>query len=256
MNGDIETYLEAVRHVIQDVMQSDLAGLWVVGSLATGGFLSSRSDIDVLGACTQPMGAAQRDELAGRLNHRRLNCPAHGLDLLLYRAADLRTPTRAPYYEFSLATGPEWDDDIGLGGPYPGGLLDLAIARTHGITIAGDPAETVIASVPAEWVEEEALRALRWHKQHIHDPFHDPTGTNAVLNACRALRYIRTAQLGSKAEGAEWLLGRRPSPIVEAALRELVSGQGQPLDRTAVAQFLVDAETWLQTDSSGTGPPE
>jgi hypothetical protein len=62
-----------------------------------------------------------------------------------------------------------------------------------------------------------------------------------VLNACRVLAYHRGAGILSKAEAAEWALGRLPPtlrPTVAAALTAYRSGAGEPCEPTEVRRFV------------------
>jgi predicted nucleotidyltransferase len=232
-------YIEAVVAVCEEELGAHLISVWIVGSLATGDFDPRRSDIDVLISCAAPLDERIKRALGHRLSHRELPCPAHGVDILVYPATELLPLSRSPRYEFSISSGVDWVDDIGLGDHYPGGLIDLAAARRVGIAILGPSPEESLGPCPPEWIMEELTKGVRWHTTRVHDPFHDPTGSNAVLNACRALHFFTSGILVSKTAGARWLLERTAVPVVAAALAERAAGGGsKPLDRTDVLAFL------------------
>jgi hypothetical protein len=243
-------YLESVVAVCDEVLGKSLRSAWIVGSLATGDFDLRRSDVDVLVACADPLDSEQQHSLGRLLRHGALPCPARGLDLLVYSLAELKELRRSPRFEFSISSGADWGDEIASGGPYPGGLVDLAVARSAGIPIVGPRAEDMVGRCPGEWLMEELTEGVRWHTTRVHDAFHDPTGSNAVLNACRAFCFAAMGVLISKTAGARWLLERDAAPVVAEALAEREAGGGiDRLDRTDVLTFLdavlqdLDADT-------------
>ena len=238
MGHDLREYLDRVIAVIGEVVGDGLVALWAVGSLATGDFDERTSDVDLIGVFGASLEEREAEALAGALSHGRLACPAHGLDLIAYLEAELGALRRTPEYEFSLSTGRDWEDEVGRGGPYAGGIPDLALARSRGVPLAGPLPAQVLAPVPAAWVGEEVVDAIRWHKDRIHDPFHDPQGTNAVLNACRACCFLHTGELVSKSEGALWMLRRHDEEVVRMALASRREAASDPLDRRQVMTFL------------------
>jgi hypothetical protein len=225
--------------VCEEEVGTNLVSAWIVGSLAAGDFDLRRSDIDVLLTCAAPLDERIKSSLGRRLAHSAMPCPAHGVDLLIYPVAELAPLPRSPRYEFSISSGVDWRDDIGLGGHYPGGLIDLAASRRVGIPIFGPPPQESVGHCPREWIMEELANGVRWHATKLHDPFHDPTGSNAVLNACRSLHFFSTGVLASKSAGARWLLERTAVPVVAAALAEREAGGGSDLlARAEVLTFL------------------
>lgn len=242
----VDLYIEQVVSACRQVTQEPLAAAWVVGSLATDDFAAARSDIDLVIVAQAGVPQDTKEDLAQVLDHRVLPCPAHGLDLILYRKGALTVIPRAPEYEFSISTGIEWETEVSFGGPYPGGLIDLATSRKIGRSILGPRAQDLVGPIPDGWVVEELLASLHWHIDKVHDPFHDPFGSNAVLNACRALHYLVAGTFVSKSVGAEWFLRTQPVPVVAEALECRLRQSPARLDRTAVVLFLRQAIAELE----------
>lgn len=234
-------YLTQVEAVLATALPDELAAVWITGSLVTGDFSESHSDIDVMAVSHHPIRDYVKQSLARNLSHEVLPCPALGLDLILYEVAHLDPVVRAPLYAFSLATGRQWDDHVSLGGPYGGGLIDLAVTRAHGAALRGDHPARLVGPVPDAWLREELLSGLDWHAKHVHDPFHDPTGSNAVLNACRALAFVSGQGLLSKSAGGRWCVETRQDPIVQQALQHRAARVAARLDREPVLGFLEEA---------------
>lgn len=249
MDDRVRAYVDAVIEACEEEIGPNLVSAWIVGSLAAGDFDRRRSDIDLLMSCAAPLNDRIKKSLGRRLTHSALPCPAHGVDLLIYPVAELAPLPRAPRYEFSISSGVDWHDDIGLGGHYPGGLVDLAAARSFGIPILGLPPEEAVGLCPREWIIEELLNGVRWHTTKLYDPFHDPTGSNAVLNACRSLHFFLSGVLVSKSAGARWLLQRRVAPVVAEALAAREAGGS--VDRLAQPDVLAFLDVVLEELDAG-----
>jgi hypothetical protein len=234
-------YLEEVLTVCDRVLGMAGGAIWLTGSLATSDYRAARSDIDVVVVSSGGLSPDSKDALVDGLRHRSLPCPAHGLDLIAYSRQQVESVPRTPHYEVSIATGADWEDEVSKGGPYPGGLVDLAVARQSGRSVCGPTPQELVAAIPVPWILEELLNGLHWHTERIHHPFHDPSGSNAVLNACRALYYLRHRTLVSKTTGAEWHLGQEAHPVVVSALAVRRSACPSRLDHGSVLGFVRDA---------------
>ncbi len=238
MDDRVQAYLQSVVRQCTDVLGEDLTSVWIVGSLVMRDFDARRSDIDLLVTCTKSLSSDAKEALGHRLAHNALPCPAHGVDLLIYVASELIELCRTPVYEFSISSGVDWKSEIDLGGAYPGGLIDLAAAREVGVSIFGRSPQDVVGRCPEDWVLEELANGVRWHTKRIHDPFHDPTGSNAVLNGCRALHFLSHRTFVSKSAGARWFLEEQAVAVVAEALAEREAGVGtRRLDKGSVLDF-------------------
>ena len=238
MEPDVEAYLLRLIASLEAELGDDLSAVWLGGSVATADFRVATSDLDVFVISRRSVPVETKIRLADVLRHASLPCPAHGLDLLAYRTQEVRDVQRAPMYEFSLASGREWSDEVSMGGRYPAGIIDLALLRQSGHSLRGAEPEREIGTIPESWVLEELATGLRWHFDKVHDPFHDPTGSNAVLNACRAQYFLAERAFVSKTTGGEWSYATDPVPVVLAALTERANGGSARLDRAEVIEFL------------------
>ncbi len=108
--------------------------------------------------------------------------------------------------------------------------IDRSILSRHGIAIAGPPAEEVFADMPRQALLPAILESLRWHAAA------GGTSDDAVLNACRALRFALDGVWTSKAAAGAWAAARSPAPLVERALR--IRDGGGALDASDVRRFL------------------
>ncbi len=248
MGDGIHEYLEAVRGTLASE-RSHVATI-LVGSLASGDFDPASSDLDLIVLFEAALSFSVKEELTAALRHEEMPCPARGLDLIAYARSEVRRPSADIHFEFSISSGRDWQDDVSFGGAYPGGLIDLAAARQFGTTLENFPVGSLIGPVDRDSLRFELARSLHWHIRKVHDPFHDPLGVNAVLNACRALHFVRSGLLVSKSRGAEVYLDGRESDLVRSAQTLRRGSPSSRLPKAAVVTFLEMALAEIDEDSS------
>jgi hypothetical protein len=211
-------------------------------------FAPPKSDIDMLVLTNRPIDAGAKCTLASLLSHSNIPCPAAGLDLILTDAACARTLPEPVRFDFSISTGETWATEIEHGSAYEELLIEFAICRAFGHSMFGPEARSLIAEVPRTRINSVLLAVIDWHRRHVHDPFHDPLGHYAVLNACRAYRHISGGELCSKTGGGEWFIGTHPTTsVVREALAIRACTRSEKLDRAEVLHFLDDVKRLAAT---------
>ena len=110
--------------------------------------------------------------------------------------------------------------------------IDRDIAAHSGIALYGPPAGSLFAPIPRPLLLPVVRESLEWHLR--------PSGSHdddAVLNACRALHYVRENAWVSKATAGEWALGKvADNALVSAALAS--RDRAGELDRARVERFI------------------
>lgn len=219
------------------VFGSRLVGVYLHGSAVLGGFDLRRSDIDILVVCDSATTASERSAAAAELSGRRLPCPASGLELSIVTLPVAQHPTARPAFELHVTTGPE--DPKVIDGHHRGGDPDLvahfAVCRAAGRVLGrGRPPADVFAPVPDELVVAQLATELRWAAEHAPAEY-------AVLNACRAWRFVVDGGLVSKIDGGRWALDRVPGPdreLVRTALDRQRCIPTAELDTATVHEFV------------------
>lgn len=174
--------------------------VYVIGSAAMGGYEPGRSDLDVLVAVDAPLDGAARDAIVARCSHDALPCPARKLELVVYTAAQLATPSRGQRWELNLNTGA--DEPLHAGAdpaaePWFWFVLDLAQARDHAVPLRGPPAHELIGEVPRTLALEALADCIAWYARH-------QPGEAAFLAAARAWRYVEEGVWSSKRDALRW----------------------------------------------------
>ncbi|MEV7815537.1 aminoglycoside adenylyltransferase domain-containing protein [Streptomyces flaveolus] len=217
--AEVRPYLTELVRRTRAACGSRLTGVVAVGSLALGDYRHGRSDIDVTVVVEGPPEAAALRELADALDHRRLPCPAAGLELVVYAADFARVPSGEAGYLLDLNTGAQLPGRTAFdtaGGPSFWYVIDRSMAHQDGITLYGPPASEVIAA-PRPTDLYTAIRAsVREHgdgEGHLAD--------NRVLNGCRSVVYCRTGRWVAKRDAARQVAAAEDDfrPLIEAAVR-------------------------------------
>lgn len=96
-------------------------------------------------------------------------------------------------------------------------------------------AREVFAEIPRSLLLRVVLESLRWHEGG------EALGDDAVLNACRALRYARDDEWSSKPAAGRWALehGVGDATTIEAAFEARVGRDS--VDPKAAAAFVAAA---------------
>jgi streptomycin 3"-adenylyltransferase len=221
-------YLEALTAEAAAVLGGRLVGVYAHGSLLLGGYLPTRSDIDVLVVVKDPLSADEQADLAGRLSEDALPCPAVGLELSVVLRSVAAAPTARPAFELHVTTAPQ-DRKVVDGHGHPGDLdLVLHFAVCHALGY------TPFAEVPPSLVLARVADELTWAAEHNPSEY-------AVLNACRAWRYAVDGSLVSKVDGGRWAETRLDEPeltLVREALARQSGEEAARLDPDAVRTFV------------------
>lgn len=227
----IDQTLAALLSSSRTLLGDDLFGMYLSGSLASGGFDPETSDIDfvvVTGADPRSLQA----EL-GALNRRiQAACPPWAAKLegsfLPRHVFDDFNPAAAMF------------PTIGMGGWY--GLdhkgiehaLQRFTLREHGIALAGPAPKTFIAPVGPEALKAETLDVLHgWWQSQLDDPVRlQRRGYQAyaVLTLCRMLYTLETGGVASKPAAARWARPRLAEPWQGLIDRALVWRDGDGVD--------------------------
>ncbi|HSP72287.1 MAG TPA: aminoglycoside adenylyltransferase domain-containing protein [Gaiellaceae bacterium] len=222
---------------LEAILGERLLGVYASGSFGLADFDGSRSDLDVFAVCRGTVAAAEKHEIVARLRHEALPCPARGLEFVLYPEETARVPSAEAGFALNLDTGPAIGFRVD---EEPGAVerhwfpIDRAIVRTAGVALAGPPPDELFAPIPRGLLLPAVREALEWHRTPGNCGDDD-----AVLNACRSLRWLREDVWSSKSEAGAWALEHVDDrELVAAALASRT--RSAHLDRERVEHF-VDA---------------
>jgi hypothetical protein len=228
-------HLEEVAERLERALGQELVGAYAGGSIALDDYLPGRSDVDVAAVTRGRLVRERKEAVAEALRHESLPCPARGLELLVYSEAVARVPSPEPGFELDLNSGASMPFKLTLDASevvphwY---LIDRAILAARGRTLSGPPAADVFAPVPRSMLLPLLVESIRWHAA---DPLALPD--DAVLNACRALRYAEEDEWSGKAAASRWAQERLADGAVVADALAARQARGR-VPRRSVDQLL------------------
>jgi predicted nucleotidyltransferase len=232
------TAAELFADSLADIVGAAARSVILHGSLSAGGFRPGRSDIDVLAVVDGDLSDAQAAAVERLVRQADLGSAA-GLDVQVVTAAVAGVPTRAPALELHIGrydgSAIEFEVERRVAA-YPDLLAELSMARADGRALRGAAPDEVIAPVPADWVVDRGRHwLLRWRS--LTDDAEN--AAFMVVTACRIWRFAAENVHCSKAQAAEWALGRDPSlTAVRQAVQRYERDRATVIDELDVADLL------------------
>ena len=241
----VRTQIQAFCQQVHALLQDDLVGIYLHGSLAMRYFNPERSDIDLLVVTTMQMSVEMKHQIITRLlSLSNMPCPIETSFLILSELSPFEHPLlydlhysetwREQYTkELTDGTWQHWNDERRRD---PDLTAHFMIARHRGITLYGKPIPEVLPLVPSEDYIGSILDDYRDAREgRTTNPVY------FVLNACRVVAYLSEGHVYSKDEGGVYGLETFPIPyhaLLKQSL-ELYRGQRQdaPFDEKMLGSF-------------------
>ena len=232
------TYVEDVATEVHAALETSLVGVYLHGSAVLGGFDTRRSDVDIVVVSGGAVPRATRAAVAESLGEDALPCPARGLELSVVTHAAALAPSAHPPFELHVATAPgdsKVVDGDGVGGD-PDLVLHFAVCRAAGRLVgAGTSPREAFAPVPRALVLAQLATELAWGVANAPDEY-------AVLNACRAWRFVADGAIVSKISGGEWALSQLEEHEHERTIVTALARQrcivAPTFDQASVSRFV------------------
>ncbi len=251
---DVNTLLDMLLARMRGVLGEELVGVYLYGSLVSGGYTPGVSDVDLLAAITRDLTDAEFAALE-KMHHAVIGrFPDWGdrveIAYLSLRGLQTFKTERSPIAvispgePFNLKTaGRDW-------------LMNWYLVR-EGVTLYGPPPQEVIAPISSDerlqCVREHALAWPTW----VKDANHLGAQAYAILTLCRALYTVTTGGHLSKQAAAEWAMDALPqwAPLIQNALVWRLASR-EPSDTDASAT-LDETRRFVQNvvDRISTQPP-
>ncbi|KAL4882045.1 hypothetical protein BJY04DRAFT_217738 [Aspergillus karnatakaensis] len=265
---ELNSYLTTLLTTLHSTLQENLLGVYLFGSAAYNAYERGVSDVDVYAVIKDPLQTSSSSktgiedpyrELARKISHKTLPCPARKLEFVLFTAANARCYTDqnpdpetetdpdadacslGPCFSMNLNTGRGMDDHVSLSPENEEPfwfVLDIAIGRELGRVLYGPPVKDVFGGLGRGAVLGALAACLKWWSALLElgggDGIGDRERADAVLNAARGLRFVRVGVWGSKSEGAGWVVGCEDEDefggyreVVGCALEARKGGEGE-----------------------------
>lgn len=211
---DLETYLNHVVGLVNQVLGESLVGLYLHGSAVLGSFAPGKSDIDLLAVLGETPDPPRLGQLGEALHPDVIAHPSP-LDLHVVTQETLRS--HEPRWEAWFSSHPAWGEFRVVLDPTEDRDLFLAfhICRRQGRALVGPPPEELFPEVPLRHLLQAADANLTFWQALDH--FWLPE--EAVLTACRAWYLVERGVVAGKREAGEWAKDRwEGSTVIADAL--------------------------------------
>jgi predicted nucleotidyltransferase len=241
----IQSEVNTLQTELQRLLDQNLLGIYLHGSLALGGFQPERSDIDVIVVTAQRIDLETKRrciELLLRIS--KMPCP---LDIRFLAQQDLipyQQPLRCELhyseiwrenYQQELRTG-TWKHWNGSAQRDPDLAVHLTVLHRYGICLYGKPITEVLPLVPESDFRDAIIKDVQVEQG---EPLYDPI--SYILNTCRVCAYLRDGTILSKDAGGVWGLAHLPEqyhPLIHQALALYRSERlGRPVGHVAWNDF-------------------
>ena len=174
------SYLAQLISALIDTFGNALNAVYITGSAATGAYRPGVSDVDVLVAIDFAERSAL-DRVVATCSHEALPCPATKLELVVYEAPALASPSSRPRWSLNFDTGAGvhhvgFDPDAE---PAHWFVLDLAFARRHAQPLLGPPPATLIGEVSDDAIEHALEQMVSWYE------LNEPAGAEVARERAR-----------------------------------------------------------------------
>jgi len=247
-----KNYTDALNlmHYIKDryiyILQDNLVGIYLHGSLAARCFLWERSDIDFLVVVRKRMTLEKKIALIEVLYALTPEAPPEGFEMNVMLEKYCR---KIPYpVPFELRYSPQHRRDYErdaqgycsrMHGEDPDLTAHIAFLNAYGVAIHG-PSVPRVFDMPKR---EDVLCAIRQDVGDTAEHLHEKP-VFYVLNLCRAVAFARDNVFLSKKEGGEWALKHMDDShqrVIQAALNAYETGMGMFYDEGQAEDFCYEA---------------
>jgi predicted nucleotidyltransferase len=236
MHPEIDTLLDELHHDIRHTLGDRLIGLYLYGSLVSGGFIEGVSDVDLLAvtaSCISDDEFRRLDAMhqavvephpawRGRLEIAYVSVRA--LRTFKTETSTIAVISPGEPFHFKEA-GKEW-------------LINWWLVRERGVTLYGPDPETLIPPISREEFLDQVWEHARLWRAWVKDAANRKGQSYARLTMCRALYAATHGEQVSKQRAARWAQAHLPehAVLIDEALAWRVA-EGNPIadDATTAA---------------------
>jgi streptomycin 3"-adenylyltransferase len=192
---------------IHSILQDNLVGIYLYGSLAMKCFNPKSSDIDIILVARKRLSKEQRKKIIEYLKrvcskNRRIELSIVCRDVVQHPEYPIMVDLHFEYWGDTFEN--EKDNEI---------LSNLYTTKKRGFCVWGMPISDVFSQIPAEnhlkSVTEDLVHTRKYLHENPERVGYDPA-VYWILGSCRILAFIREEKVLSKLEGGQWGLANLP----------------------------------------------
>ncbi len=207
--GDVADFGHKLADLVAGSSDGHLVGAYLHGSAALGGWVATRSDVDILIVLRDPLAGATLTAVEQVLAEHGPGSPGTGLECSVVTLAQAANPS-APWPFLAHVQASHGKAPVRVLGDSVAGdrdvLMHYVVCRSAGFALVGPDPREVFGSVPRAVVLAYLVDELRWGIANAPAAY-------AVLNACRALIFASRGDLVSKIAGGRIAVDSRLGPV-------------------------------------------
>jgi predicted nucleotidyltransferase len=237
---NVTAILENIVNSYKNILDNNLIGIYIHGSLAMDCFNPDVSDIDFLVIVRETLSFNDKRKLVDILLELSKDGPGKGLEmsvLLEKNAKNFKHPTPyiLHYSNVYKATYEANHSYFCEDGEDPDLAAHITVTRARGICIYGSSIEDIFSPVP----RKDYLKSIYFDIADSREEILD-SPMYIILNLCRVLYYLKEGYISSKKEGGQWACSNLPKEYVntvEEALNCYEKGIGGNFDKKDMVSF-------------------
>lgn len=224
----------------KELLQIELVGIYLHGSLAMGSFNPKSSDVDILVVTMHKVSLAKKEQMASLMLKLSQKAPPKGIELSVVTQEAVEHFQHPTPFEFHFSSA--WlerfkNHQVDLIADRTDGDLaaHFTIVKARGLTLYGEPINDLFLGIPEKYYRDSIIEDA---KGILGDMSSNPV--YSVLNLCRVRAFIEDGIITSKQEGGEWAIARtqgEDQKIIEQALAEYKDENRTEWDSDALMRF-------------------
>lgn len=243
--SDVNEVLHILLTEVQETLGDQFIGMYLYGSLSSGNFEPSSSDIDFLVVTADMLD----EKTIADLESMHLRIWNTGMKRTLKLEGSYLPQKHLPRYEKSGNAYPTINEGKFYLGPHDSDwIIQRHIIREEGIPLAGPDPKSLIEPVSSQDIRSAAMCFLNswWFPMLEELPWLEKRGREyhayAILSMCRSLHALEHGAIVSKPEAAKWAQrefeGRWQTAIKQALAMQTGKGEFDLFDEAvAFIQF-------------------
>ena len=251
-----QNILDEIINKSKEILDKNLIGIYLHGSMAMGCFNPDKSDIDLIIVIEDDMSDAQKLVLMRHIVLLNRQAPRKGLEISVVKKKYCKPFVYPTPFELHFSPAHlQWFQDAPQDyvEKMKGEDIDLAahftIIREYGVVLWGEKIEEVFAPVPREnYLDSICADVENAADVILEDPVY------IILNLCRVLAFVKDGLYLSKEKGGQWGMERLPSEyhsVITQALQCYTSEKDMVIEKENAVFF---AEKLLQLIKAGDMP--
>ena len=218
---NVTAILENIVNSYKNILDNNLIGIYLHGSLAMDCFNPDVSDIDFLVIVRETLSFNDKRKLVDILLKLSKDGPGKGLEMSVLLEKDAKnfkhpTPYILHYSNVYKATYEANHSYFCEDGEDPDLAAHITVTRARGICIYGSSIEDIFSPVP----RKDYLKSIYFDIADSREEILD-SPMYIILNLCRVLYYLKEEVICSKKEGGQWAYCNLPKEYVETVEKAL-----------------------------------